>query len=232
MTLVGREIGVVSVESGVTAQTGAGLVAKRVIDVVLSLIILAVTAPLCGLAAVAIRLESRGPALFKQDRVGRGGTVFTMFKFRSMRQDADPAVHREHIRELMAAAAEDDGGPPRSFKVVDDARLTRVGRFIRAFSIDELPQLVNVIRGEMSLIGPRPEIPYALENYLSHHHRRFAVLPGLSGLWQVSGRDEISPRDMLELDVQYAEHWSMRTDLSLMARTVPVVFGISSRRGS
>jgi lipopolysaccharide/colanic/teichoic acid biosynthesis glycosyltransferase len=222
-----------------TRQRGAGFAIKRAIDQVGALAVLLVSAPVFAAAAVAVRVSSPGPILFRQERVGRFERPFTILKFRSMRIDADERVHREHIRSLLDQAAtpsregsevdasdvEDHGDADRSgtFKLVDDDRITPVGRILRMTSVDELPQLLNVVRGEMSLVGPRPDLPGLVESYEPWHRRRFDVLPGMTGLWQVSGRDALSPPEMLGLDVQYADTWTLRRDLAILLRTVPAV---------
>ncbi len=189
---------------------------KRCIDVVGATTALALFSPVLAVVALWVRLDSAGPIIFRQTRVGKSREPFTVFKFRSMRLDADPAVHREFLASQMTEAAK-----LTHYKVQRDDRVTRCGRVIRQLSLDELPQLINVLRGEMSLVGPRPDVPYSLEQYEPGHFRRFDVMPGLTGLWQVSGRSELSFREMLELDVDYVEQWSLRLDLRLLCRTVP-----------
>ena len=167
--------------------------------------------------AVAIRLDSPGPAIFKQTRVGRGGAEFTCFKFRSMQVDAESKV--DMLRDKNEAT-----GP--LFKMRHDPRRTRVGRFVRRTSLDELPQLWNVLRGEMSLIGPRPNLPSEVQEYEPWHLRRLEVPPGITGLWQVSGRSDLSFDEMVLLDVYYIENWSPILDLQILLKTIPtVVFG-------
>jgi len=201
-------------------QVGLALATKRLIDIVGSISVLVLTSPVLVGTAVAIRLDSPGPVLFRQERVGRDGRRFSMLKFRSMRADADDSAHREFLRSLAT------GGDADVYKVDQDDQITRVGRVIRLLSIDELPQLVNVLRGEMSLVGPRPDVPYALDVYQPRHWQRFDVLPGLTGLWQVSGRSLLSPAQMLDLDVSYAETWTVTGDLRILLRTVPQVLHV------
>ena len=178
--------------------------------------------------ALAIRLDSRGPTIYRQRRIGLGGREFLVNKFRSMRANADSAKHRDYVRTLIAR----EGGPEEThaglYKLAVDDRITRVGRFIRKWSLDELPQLWNVIRGEMSIVGPRPVIPYEVDCYPDWSHLRFTVKPGLTGLWQVSGRNERSYDEMVRLDVEYAQTRTLRMDVSILARTVWVVL---SQRG-
>jgi len=169
---------------------------------------------------VLIKLTSRGPILFKQQRVGRHGRPFNMLKFRSM------VVNAEELKAKLMALNE-QAGPV--FKMRSDPRITAVGRFIRKFSIDELPQLVNVLRGDMTLVGPRPPVPHEVAQYEPWQWRRLSVPPGLTCLWQVSGRNEIGFQDWMYLDLQYIDHQNLGQDLNLLLRTVPAVM---SGRGS
>jgi lipopolysaccharide/colanic/teichoic acid biosynthesis glycosyltransferase len=197
---------------------------RRAVDVAVSAAVLVVLAPLLVAIAIAIRLDSRGPALFRQTRIGLDGAPIVVNKFRTMHAGADSSPHREYIRELVTGEpALQSGNGRRLFKLVVDDRVTRVGRFLRRTSLDELPQLWNVLRGEMSLVGPRPVVPYELEHYHARYFRRFAVKPGLTGLWQVSGRNEKSYTEMVELDLDYVERRSLRLDAEILVRTVGVV---------
>jgi lipopolysaccharide/colanic/teichoic acid biosynthesis glycosyltransferase len=206
------------------------LVGYRCIDVLLALVCLLAAAPLMALIGIAIRLDSKGGAIFSQRRLGRDKRQFTMHKFRTMRVEADPAVHREYVKQLIAGEehshATDDGRD--LYKLAADDRLTRVGRVLRRTSLDELPQLCDVLLGHMSLVGPRPVIPYEAELYPDEYDRRFAVKPGLTGLWQVSGRNERTYREMVDLDLSWVERHSMALYLSILART-PLV--LLRRRG-
>lgn len=189
---------------------------KRVVDVTLAGIALVVVSPLLLLIAIAIRLDSPGPVLFGQTRVGVGGRPFRMWKFRTMVQDAD------RIKPQLAHLNE--SGDPRLFKITADPRVTRVGRWLRRSSLDELPQLFNVLRGEMSLVGPRPFFPEDMELYEEHHFERLQVLPGITGLWQVSGRSDIrSFEEVVALDREYIRRWSIGLDLKILAKTLPAV---------
>ena len=172
---------------------------------------------------MAIRVTSRGPIIFRQTRLGLEQRAFTVYKFRSMRVDADPEIHRRFLTREVELWSSGQIDAISHYKVSDDPRVTAVGRVIRRLSIDELPQLVNVLNGEMSLVGPRPDVAYSLENYQPHHYRRVDVLPGLTGLWQVSGRSHLSYLDMLELDVVYTDTWSLVQDLQILLRTFPVL---------
>lgn len=188
--------------------------AKRVLDLALCAIAAPALVVVLGLCYVAIRLDSRGPAIFTQQRVGRHGRAFRMFKFRTMVENAE---------ELKASLAHLNILPPPDFKIIDDPRITRVGRFLRKTSLDELPQVVNVIRGEMSLVGPRPT-DFGIDRYALWHCERLEVPPGITGLWQVEGRNATTFDERLRLDIRYIDTLSLRTDVSLLLRTVGVVF--------
>ncbi len=197
----------------VSISKGALLV-KRLIDVTVSAVGLLLCAPLFLLIALAVRLDSPGPVIFRQTRVGLRGRHFEMYKFRSMH------VGAEEQQDMLAEFNEADGP---IFKIRDDPRLTRVGRILRRLSLDELPQLVNVLRGEMSLVGPRPPIPAEVEKYQEWHKKRLEAPPGMTGLWQVSGRSRLSFDEMVLLDVYYIENWSLWLDFKILMRTIPKV---------
>lgn len=194
--------------------SGAGLLAKRVIDVLVAAVALILLAPLMALIALAIKMENDGPIIFSQERVGRYGRRFQIYKFRSMVQDAED-------RKAELEAFNEADGP--LFKMKDDPRRTRVGRFIRKLSLDELPQLYNVLRGDMSLVGPRPNIPTEVAQYQEWHKRRLEVVPGITGLWAVSGRSELTFDEMTLLDIYYIENWSLALDLKIALQTLPHV---------
>jgi lipopolysaccharide/colanic/teichoic acid biosynthesis glycosyltransferase len=196
---------------------------RRALDLVVASVLLLALAPLMALLALAIRIDSRGPALFRQRRVGRGQREFTIFKFRTMHTGADTAPHRRYVQNLIGGRASSERG--RLYKLSVDDRVTRVGRLLRSWSLDELPQLLNVLRGEMALVGPRPVIPYEVEMYPDAYLRRFAVKPGLTGLWQVSGRNERTYDEMVRFDIEYADGASLLLDLRILFKTVPVVLG-------
>jgi lipopolysaccharide/colanic/teichoic acid biosynthesis glycosyltransferase len=195
----------------------------RALDVVLSAVLMIVLTPLFALIAFAISLDSRGPVLFRQRRFGRDQKPFVVTKFRTMHHGVDHDTHRTFVLGLIAGDHPErpNGGP--QFKMIDDERVTRVGRLLRRSSLDELPQLWNVLRGDMSLVGPRPPIPYEVEHYPPHWFARFAVKPGLTGLWQVSGRSDLALEEMVALDVEYARRRSLWLNLWILARTVPAV---------
>ncbi|MBM4267330.1 MAG: sugar transferase [Deltaproteobacteria bacterium] len=198
----------------VTVVTATRLL-KRLLDVGGAIALLIVLLPFFGLVALLIRLDSPGAVLFEQQRVGRHGRLFRMYKFRSMYVDA------EARKAALATDNEMQGGV--TFKMKADPRITRVGRFIRRGSIDELPQLWNVLRGEMSLVGPRPPLPSEVAEYSIEDRRRLDVVPGITCIWQVSGRSEIPFERQVELDVAYIESQSIRLDLLLLLKTVPAV---------
>ncbi len=194
--------------------------AKRAFDVVLATILLAMAAPVLALAAIAIRVSSHGPVLFRQKRVGRGGITFEMLKLRTMVRDAEV-----RLGELRARNEAD--GP--MFKMRSDPRVTHVGKVLRRFSLDELPQLWNVLRGEMTLVGPRPALPEEMREWGPEVHHRLTVSPGMTGMWQVSGRTNCSFEDYTRLDLYYVDNWSLWRDLVILCRTVPALL---SRRGA
>ena len=197
-----------------TPMRGVPLVLKRLFDVTVSFLGLIFISPVLLVTVAAIKSDSPGPIIFKQKRVGKNGDLFDFYKFRSM------VVNAEQLRAELAAANEADGPV---FKIREDPRITRVGRFLRKYSIDELPQLFNVLKGDMSLVGPRPPLPKEVSEYGNIEWRRLEVIPGITGLWQVSGRSEISFKKWMELDVYYVEHWSFWLDIKILLQTVPVV---------
>jgi lipopolysaccharide/colanic/teichoic acid biosynthesis glycosyltransferase len=203
--------------------------AWRAIELVLSGLLLVALAPLLALIALAVRLDSPGPTLFRQLRVGRRERPFTVNKFRTMHNGVGHDKHRAFVLGLIAGEEPEPRADGPRFKLPVDERVTRTGRFLRRSSLDELPQLWNVLRGDMSLVGPRPPIPYEVEHYPAHWFARFAVKPGLTGLWQVSGRSELTLEQMIELDIEYVQRRSLRLNLSILVRTLPAVL---STRGA
>jgi lipopolysaccharide/colanic/teichoic acid biosynthesis glycosyltransferase len=193
-----------------------GLALKRLCDIVLGSVMVLVSAPLMLLIAIAIKLDSRGPVFFRQSRVGLGGREFKMWKFRSM-----SLIAEEQQDQMARFSTYGDG---RLFKIPGDPRISRVGRGLRRFSLDELPQLFNVLSGEMSLVGPRPPVPAEVRHYESRHYVRLTVVPGMTGPWQVNGRNLVTDfEEVVRLERGYIESWSFRTDLSIMLRTIGVV---------
>jgi lipopolysaccharide/colanic/teichoic acid biosynthesis glycosyltransferase len=216
---------------------GAGLLARapllervavRVLDLVVAAVVLVLLSPLMLAIAIAIRLDSSGPAIFRQRRVGRHMKSFELYKFRTMRANADTEPHRAYVKSLLTAEPGEPAADGSLYKLSVDDRITGVGRFLRTWSLDELPQLVNVLRGQMSLVGPRPVIAYEVEHYPESYLTRFSVKPGLTGLWQVSGRNERTYHEMVSADVEYAEQRTLWLDLKILLKTIPVVLG---RRG-
>jgi len=212
---------------------GWELALKRAVDLAGAIIGLVVTAPLFALIAAAIRFDSRGPVFFPQERVGTGGRRFRVLKFRTMVNGASDAAHRDLVHRMLSGDEETTGhggsGGRRVYKLLRDDRVTRIGRLLRRTSLDELPQLVNVLRGQMSLVGPRPPLPYEIEAYARWQFDRLQVRPGITGLWQVSGRNLLTYRRMCELDIEYVRRWSLWLDLQILVKTIPVVMFNSGR---
>lgn len=198
---------------------------KRPADLIVAIPLLAGLAPVMAVIVLMIRLDSPGPAVYVQRRLGRNGRPFPMWKFRSMYVGSDHASHRRAAANWFAGVPTTDG-----YKLRNDARVTRIGRFLRRTSLDELPQLFNVVRGDMSLVGPRPAIAYELDHYADWHYERFAVRPGVTGLWQVTGRDWVPATEMMRMDCQYVRRCSLWTDLKILALTVPSLLGLSLSR--
>lgn len=195
---------------------------KRLFDVITTSMILVIVWPLILAIAVAVKLDSPGPILFRQKRIGEHGHAFEMLKFRSMRINNDDRVHREHMARLITenvTLIDAAGQGKSSLKLQHDPRITRVGTFIRKTSLDELPQLLNVLRGEMSLVGPRPPVPYEVELYKDWHRRRFDAIPGLTGMWQVHGRNRVSFDEMVRMDIEYIDRQSLWLDIRLLLKT-------------
>jgi lipopolysaccharide/colanic/teichoic acid biosynthesis glycosyltransferase len=204
--------------------------ARQLIESAAAIVLMVLFAPMLIAVAIGIKLTSRGPVLFRQERVGLHRQPFTIFKFRTMYVDNDDSDHRRLMREQLTAERPPDGGEPGIYKIANDPRVTPIGGFLRQFSIDELPQLLNVVRGEMSLVGPRPYVPWEAELFPPQVEKRFSVRPGMTGLWQVSGRSRIDYLSALEIDVQYAHTKSLWLDLRILARTAVVIFDRSLTR--
>jgi lipopolysaccharide/colanic/teichoic acid biosynthesis glycosyltransferase len=221
-----------------TKQRGYREAIKRVTDLLVSLFLIVLLSPIMLVVAIAVRLDSRGPVLFRQRRLGRDMEPFTVLKFRTMADNSSPELHQRYIAELagtrLGGAASNghsngngnspangraNGGAAEIKKLTADPRVTGVGRFLRRVSLDELPQLFNVLGGTMSLIGPRPALEYELEHYSPDHYKRFDVRPGITGLWQVSGRNQLGFKEMLDLDVKYSEEATLITDVGIILRT-------------
>lgn len=193
---------------------------KRLLDLAFSLIAIVLLFPLFSVVAFAIRFSSKGPIFFKQERVGKEGRVFTFLKFRSMYVNCDQSVHRKFIKQMMA-------GETDVSKLRDDPRVTPVGRILRRTSLDELPQFFNVVRGDMSIVGPRPYPCYEAANWEEWQKRRLAVTPGITGLWQVEGRGRASYNEAISMDVQYVENASLRLDAKILLKTVLAVLSLN-----
>jgi lipopolysaccharide/colanic/teichoic acid biosynthesis glycosyltransferase len=193
--------------------------AKRVLDILGSAALLIGLSPLFVFAAALVKLTSRGPALFPQERIGAGGRPFRMMKFRTMQVNADPKIHQQYVENFIQSGAASGSGE-KVFKIVNDPRITPIGHFLRRSSLDELPQFWNVLKGDMSLVGPRPPLPYEVARYKNWHRRRlFEARPGITGLWQVTGRSRTTFDEMVRLDLRYAKRYSLWTDLKILMAT-------------
>jgi lipopolysaccharide/colanic/teichoic acid biosynthesis glycosyltransferase len=215
------------------AQRPGPETAKRAADFALSLAAIVILTPLLLLLWLLVRSTSSGPALFRQERLGRDKHPFTLLKLRTMYSDNDDRIHRDYVTGMLAAdgatRATGATGATGLFKLEADPRVTRLGGWLRRSSLDELPQLINVLKGEMSLVGPRPVLSWEADLFGEPYQRRFAVKPGMTGLWQVSGRNRLSMREALELDVEYVTRRSFIFDLLILFRTVPALFGGGAR---
>src|SRR5438270_3763518 len=200
------------------------LALKRLIDIGGSFTLLCLLAPLLALIALVIKVNSKGPVVFRQVRIGQQGKAFSFLKFRSMYVDSNTAIHQEYVTKFISR--EHSAGEPESvYKITNDPRVTSVGRFLRKTSLDELPQLWNVLYGDMSLVGPRPPLPYEFECYALWHRRRIIeVKPGITGLWQIAGRSRTSFNEMVRLDLRYVQQWSNWLDLKILLQTPRAVF--------
>ncbi len=210
-----------------TGQSEAGYPLKRCLDITGAIAAMCLMGPLMLVVALVIALTSRGPIIFKQMRLGKGGVPFTFYKFRSMVTNSDDGIHREFVEKLIKGVQNDDAagqGKTALYKLHADPRVTRIGRLIRKTSIDELPQLFNVLKGDMSLVGPRPPLAYEAAQYESWHLRRIlAIKPGITGLWQVEGRSKVTFNEMVRMDLRYLRESSLMLDIKLLLKTVLVV---------
>ncbi len=209
---------------------------KRLIDIVVSACVLVIITPVLFVLGVIIKLDSKGPVFFQQKRVGQNGKLFTCLKLRSMYTNADPEVHRRYVQAFMqnsapllpsaqphAAESANTTTTAPVFKLMNDPRVTRIGHFLRKSSLDELPQFWNVLKGEMSLVGPRPALPYEVENYDPVQRQRLSVPQGITGWWQVYGRSRVTFDQVIEMDLQYVAHRSLKLDLGLLVKTIPAM---------
>jgi exopolysaccharide biosynthesis polyprenyl glycosylphosphotransferase len=208
------------------ALKGMGLVAKRAVDLAVSLSVVVVFAPVFLFISALVKVFSPGPVLFRQIRAGRDGRPFTFYKFRTMRHNTDDTLHREYATNFIGGKElrlRDESSDKKIYKMPDDPRITSIGRILRKTSLDELPQIFNVLKSDMSIVGPRPPIAYELSIYKEWHKRRLRAKPGITGLWQVSGRSSVPFHDMVLLDLYYINRWSLLLDLEIMLKTVPVI---------
>jgi lipopolysaccharide/colanic/teichoic acid biosynthesis glycosyltransferase len=197
---------------------------KRILDLIAASVGLVLAAPLAAIVALFIKISSPGPVLFKQIRIGRGGDKFTFYKFRSMRVDCDDASHRKYMKLFIEGNEEGlenfHQRGKKIYKMTCDDRVTMVGRFLRRTSLDELPQLLNVLKGDMSMVGPRPHIPYEVDLYQDWHRRRLQGLAGITGWWQIHGRSRVTFDESVKMDIWYLEHQSVILDIRIMLRTI------------
>lgn len=211
-----------ALDSGRQRINKVDTIAKRTIDIVGSLSVLLIVSPFLILIAILIKTTSRGPVFFKQERLGRNGKLFKIYKFRTMKADNNPSAHREFVRSLINAQSKLPSGQPA--KIVNDPRITSVGKFLRQTSLDELPQFFNVLAGDMSIVGPRPPIGYEVEMYRPWHiNRIFNCKPGITGPWQIQGRSRSSFDDMVRMDIKYQKNWTLWLDIILMLKTPSVM---------
>lgn len=202
--------------------TGASLLVKRGVDVVGSTCALVLGAPFLAAVAIAIKLTSKGPILFRQTRYGQHGEPFTFLKFRSMHVNNDPKIHQEFVKKLITGqqcGQTSSESSSQVFKLTNDPRITRIGGWLRRTSVDEIPQFINVLKGDMSLVGPRPPLSYELDHYEAWHRRRLDVKPGITGLWQVKGRSRTTFDEMVRMDLDYVQTWSLWLDIKILLLT-------------
>jgi lipopolysaccharide/colanic/teichoic acid biosynthesis glycosyltransferase len=195
---------------------------KRPLDLVMGMALLVVSAPVFGLTALLVKVSSRGPVFFRQERLGRDEQPFLVYKFRTMHADVDSTPHQEYFKRYLKGEKA-PGEDANLFKLRHDPRITPVGGFLRRLGLDEMPQLINVIRGEMSLVGPRPPLAYEVEHYSARHRERLRVKPGITGLWQVRGRDVVDFETMIDMDLEYIERQSLPLDVGIVIATVPAL---------
>jgi lipopolysaccharide/colanic/teichoic acid biosynthesis glycosyltransferase len=215
-----------SVDSRISAPTLVGsprrsLYYKRPFDLVLGVLLLVLMSPVALIVAIVVKLSSPGPILFSQERIGRDGRPFTLYKFRTMRHGADAAIHREYFAKYLEGQTAPGEGS--KFKMRRDPRITRFGGFLRRVALDEIPQIINVIKGDMSLVGPRPPLGYEVELYGARDRLRLAVKPGMTGLWQIKGRDVVDFATMIDQDLEYIKRQSLWLDFAIVVATVPAL---------
>lgn len=216
MIVVGR-----STLTGVEPGYKVGQIVKRAIDILISFSALLGVWPIMLGIGLAVKLDTPGPAIYKHRRVGRDGKIFDLYKFRSMVCGGDDSGYMLYLKELIESECDGEGLPYA--KMDEDKRVTRIGRFIRNYYLDEIPQIINVLKGEMSLVGPRPHVQFEVDNYTEEQRRRLTVKPGITGLWQVAGKADCTFSELIDLDLEYIENWSLRTDWQIMIKTVLLV---------
>jgi lipopolysaccharide/colanic/teichoic acid biosynthesis glycosyltransferase len=194
---------------------------KRIIDIIIAGVGLILLAPVIGLIALAVRLDSPGPVIYRHRRIGKNGQPFDLIKFRSMAFGGDDRAYTRYLHDLIESSRNGKGMP--YWKMETDPRITRIGRFLRQYYLDELPQLWNILIGDMSLVGPRPHVQLEVDHYTTEQRRRLSVKPGATGLWQVQGKADCTFRELLELDLDYVDHWSLGMDFQLMFRTLAIM---------
>lgn len=199
-------------------------ITKRVLDIALAIILLVLSSPIWIIAIATIKLASPGPALFRQRRIGLDGEAFTCLKFRTMHHGASEDAHKRLVTRMIRQRKTSTSGAARLFKLEGDSRIISAARWLRATSLDEVPQLINVLRGDMSIVGPRPPLPYEVAHYEDWQKERLTVRPGITGLWQVSGRNHLTYNEMCSMDVRYIRTWSIATDLMIIISTPWVMF--------
>jgi lipopolysaccharide/colanic/teichoic acid biosynthesis glycosyltransferase len=209
-----------------TRATRTYLVSKRAVDLVLACTALILFSPVLAVLAYLIRRDSAGPALFRQTRIGRFGKPFTCYKFRTMFVDASEQAHRAYIEAYSKGQVGPANNPDAPYKIERDPRITPLGHFLRRSSLDELPQLLNVIKGDMSLVGPRPDVAYSVALYKDWHKLRLATQPGLTGLWQIRGRGRVAFEEGMRLDCEYVQRQCLRLDIEILLQTVPAVLSM------
>ena len=209
-----------------TRATRTYLASKRALDLTVAVIALIALSPVLLVIAILIRRDSEGPALFRQTRIGRYGKPFTCYKFRTMFQNASEQAHRAYIEAYSKGQVAAANNPDAPFKIERDPRITPLGNFLRRSSLDELPQLINVVKGDMSLVGPRPDVAYSVALYKDWHKLRLATQPGLTGLWQVRGRGRVSFEEGMRLDCEYVQQQCLRLDVEILLQTVPAVLSM------
>src|SRR6476646_739397 len=199
---------------------------KRTFDLIVAALAIVLLLPLWLMIALFIKLDSKGPVFYTQERVGMDGRLFLLYKFRTMKAGADPELNREYQKAFIAGRAEANIGNDNkpTYKLLADPRITRIGKLLRRTSLDEVPQLLNVLLGDMSIVGPRPPIPYEVESYELWHRKRLDMKPGITGLWQVSGRNRLTFDEMVRMDLYYIENWSLLLDVKIILQTLPVMW--------